>query len=322
MGVDIETRRIINVGKRSFAITLPKRWIYRYNLKSGDIIEVQFNEDGSLTLKPAKSRLSDVEYRSVNEIKIDKIPQNIDVVALLTRYYIIGYESIAISTSIVTREEVNEACSKLIGSFFVEDGGFYRIIFALSESKISLDNIIDRMSKLLFEVTDLYIDYLNTGDPIKINELLAREEDIDRMYYLGMRVSNKILTSVISDGDLSSIRKFMFLTLGLKIVEEIADSFDRSVRAIMRSGLEVSTAIPKDFEYLTESVVEMVVSATNAFQTMDVYKALKILRMRREIKKNILKFKNYDNELVQTLLSEIETIVTLSADLSELTMIL
>ncbi len=52
-GTPARERRVLKAGHSSIAVTLPKPWAEAMNLRPGDLIVFDQNDDGTLYLKPA-----------------------------------------------------------------------------------------------------------------------------------------------------------------------------------------------------------------------------------------------------------------------------
>ena len=316
--IKIESRKIFVVGKRSLAITLPKRWIQQHNLNVGDVLEVILNDDGTLLLKPIRVR-SEPLITSETTIDADAIPRNW-LLSVVMGYYINGYDAIRIVSKKPIADVLAELGQKLIGTVVTGSGNEYLVKFVLSEDKLALDEIMNRMILILNSVIEHYIEYLRVRDNSLLEKILNLEEEIDRLYYLGMRILINSLLKSFTEGSYEEGKNCMFKMLGLKIIEDISDAIDRSVRAIYRvsqDGIE----LPKEYEDLAKSVAKISIDAARAFKESDMHRALKVLELRVEVKKGILSMKSRSKELLQILLSELEIMITFAADLAELAIV-
>src|SRR5271157_4930708 len=92
-------RRVLKAGHSSIAVTLPKPWAEAMNLRPGDLVVFDQNEDGTLYLKPAPA-----PGTVVTGVPYLVQARSFDTPGLLERLvsgaYRVGYDAIEIRTEV------------------------------------------------------------------------------------------------------------------------------------------------------------------------------------------------------------------------------
>jgi len=315
--LNVESRKIFVVGKRSLAITLPKKWVQQHGLGIGDVVELLMNSDGSITLRPIKKRTAPPRP-SEGVVDAHSVPPE-HLREAITSFYINGYDSVKVVGTEGMEGVMSDLTQSLVGTIVTETPEGYVLKFLISDDKVSVDEIMSRMGAVLKSMLELYIEYLWSGNTELLGRVLALEEEVDRLYRLGMRILMSSLARAYSEGAYSDIKKLVYRLIGLKIVEDLADALDRSVRAIMRLGNE---DLGPEYRELFQEVTKLAIDSYAAFRDEDAQRGFKVLRRRVEIKARVLQLKGRARELLQILLSELEIMMTFSGDLAELAIVL
>ena len=312
----METRKVISAGRRSRAVTLPKKWVLQHGIKPGDPVGIMIEEDGSLRIRPLKAAPSPL---SLGEVFIEDPGTNIDdIVFTLIGYYVNGYNVIILPSIPQVHEALSRLEKMLIGVLHIEAGSQVRVKFIVSEGKIGSSEIASRLSTLLSSLAKHYMNALETRDPEELSTMLSIEEDIDKLYYLGLRVLNTEVTKSVAEWRVKEYMKLSSLHVALKIMEDLADAFDRSARTLIRLGPDI---VSEEYIKITRSVSKIVLDSAQAFLDLDHAKASRILRLRIDTKKDLLKYKKKAAAEEQMLISELEIMLALAADLAETTII-
>ena len=312
----IETRKVISAGRRSRAVTLPKKWVLQHGISPGDPVEIIVEEDGSLRIRPLKAAPS---IPRAGEVSIEDPGSTVDdVVFTLVGYYVNGYNVITLPATPQVHEALSRLERMLVGVLYIDAVDNIRVKFIVSEGKIGSVEIASRLSSLLSSLAKHYMDALETNNTSSLKSILDIEEEIDRLYYLGLRVLNTEVTRSIAEWRVKEYVRLSSMRVALKVMEDIADAFDRSARTLLRLGPGI---VNENYIGILRSVSKIIIDSAQAFLDLDRSKASRILRLRVDVKKDIVEFKKKAATEAQMLISELEIMLALAADLAEITII-
>jgi AbrB family looped-hinge helix DNA binding protein len=152
-GAPNRERRILKAGHSSIAVTLPKPWAEAMNLRPGDLIVFDQNDDGTLYLKPAPTG---VAGPSGPPYLVQA--QSFDVPGVLSRLvvgaYRVGHDAIEIRTerplSRERLEELHASARGLLGvSIVAQEPNRVVLQNFIDPSKYGLPQLVQRMKMIL-----------------------------------------------------------------------------------------------------------------------------------------------------------------------------
>jgi len=218
-------RRIVRVGN-SFYVSLPRDWVRSQELEPGSLVSVEPVEDGIL-VKPVTSkgvrraRVKTLERGSVQEV---------------IRAYLAGYEVIEIrSPSTEFRRSLDKLLNLLVGLEVVEERGDHVVLQCFIREDYEVRNVLSRMDSIS---RSMYLDAavgLERGDEELLESVRSRDDRLDRLYFLAVRLLRSSALSPPLSG-----RERVFLIdarLVAKILEEIGDEAERLTYAKPRGSL-------------------------------------------------------------------------------------
>ncbi|MCI4337015.1 MAG: AbrB/MazE/SpoVT family DNA-binding domain-containing protein, partial [Thermoplasmata archaeon] len=144
---------MLKAGHSSIAVTLPKPWAEAMNLRPGDLIVFDQNEDGTLYLKPAPTPgavVSGVPYL----VQAHSFRDAGVLERLVIGAYRVGHDSIEIRTEIPLAperiEELQQAARGLIGvSVVAQEPNRILLQNFIDPSKYELPQLVQRMKMIL-----------------------------------------------------------------------------------------------------------------------------------------------------------------------------
>ncbi len=152
-GTPSRERRVLKAGHSSIAVTLPKPWAEAMNLRPGDLIVFDQNDDGTLYLKPAS-----VAGAGVGGAPYLVSARSFDTPGVLERLvvgaYRVGHDAIEIRTDVpLAPERVEEllgAARSLLGVSVVAQEPT-RVVLQnfIDPSKYGLPQLVQRMKMIL-----------------------------------------------------------------------------------------------------------------------------------------------------------------------------
>ena len=315
----IETRKIVKVGAKSLAISIPKRWAQNIGIEPGDSVDLVLNKDGTITIKPHK--LS-IKIEAVNALKINVSNYGSDELAkLIEGSYIDGYDTIIlekISDSETITSLLSNLALKLPGMVVFSEGDTVTIKIALSDSIIRFDEVFQRMVNVLTAMFENVDRFLRTGREEHVKKVLLLDDELDRMYFLGLRLINRRLLT--STDVYKEFKEAIDLALTIKFIEIIGDCIDRSVRILIANPNlreEYGSLLTK--LYLT--AMKLALDSVYIHRSSNIRTVVKVLKRKSEY---IWEVRKLRDELASKaspivgVLVELEMIADLIADLMEI----
>jgi len=194
-GESWELRRVQRTGG-TFFITLPKDWARRWGIKKGSQIAMRMREDGCLILDP-----SPAYRRDLRRVLVNHHGGNINYIDWgVTGAYLLGYDDICIKfpRSIGPRERVRirGVIRRLIGLEIIEESSnIIRTQCLLDPSTLPPERMLRRMSLITLSMLRDSFTALREGKPNLAEVVISRDDEVDRLYFLLIRVIRSAIQS-------------------------------------------------------------------------------------------------------------------------------
>jgi len=240
----MEIRKVQMTGGSSYVITLPKEWVKSNNIAKNDPLGLTIKPDGSLlvTTDVTEKRIQRIKEFDVNEKTNDTF-----LLRQLIGAYIAGYNSIKIKSktkvSLKVRSSVRKFTQITIGQEVIEESDKTIVIKdLLNPAEMPFNSTIKRMHLMVKSMHEDAIKTLNSGNKKTLEEIMLKENDVDRLHWLVARQYNMMLQ------DLDLAEK-MNITLNL------ASTYFLISRIIERMGDHV-VRIAKNIQKLTDDKLD------------------------------------------------------------------
>jgi AbrB family looped-hinge helix DNA binding protein len=157
-GAPSRERRVLKAGHSSIAVTLPKPWAEAMNLRPGDLIVFDQNDDGTLFLKPAP-----LPGASIAGAPYLVQARSFDTPGVLARLvvgaYRVGHDAIEIRSELPLApervEELLEAARGLLGvSVVAQEANRIVLQNFIDPSKYGMPQLVQRMKMILVAFVD------------------------------------------------------------------------------------------------------------------------------------------------------------------------
>lgn len=179
-------RRLQKIGS-SILVSLPIDWVEANKLEKSDEVELE-TASNSISITPSGSN------RSPKEVVIEyPLSKEENISADVTGAYLLGYDIIKIkgksSISIEDREKIRGLMRRLVGMEIVEeDATNVNVQFLLDATTLSPDKILKRMSSIALGMFRDTANSLISEDKTVLQTIPARDDEIDRQYFLLVRL--------------------------------------------------------------------------------------------------------------------------------------
>lgn len=222
----MEIRRVQITGGSSYIVTLPKEWINSVNVKKNDPLGIISQSDGTLLIT---SKMIEKKPESTKIFEVKNETNQRYLLRQLIGAYISGYNSIKINSRdripISVRASVRDFTQITIGQEVIEETDTSIIIKdLLKPAEMPFNITIKRMHLIVKSMHEEAMDALQTGNKQIAEEILSRDNDVDRLHWLVARQHNIILKDV-------SFAEKMKITVGMtstylhisRIIERMGD---------------------------------------------------------------------------------------------------
>ncbi len=324
----METRKIYVSGGSTYVISLPKKWVTRANLKAGDSLVVT-EQGGSLLIET-----SIIEKESkVKEIKISQITSNEALERIIIAFYLVGYDTIKIKLDrkdhLPYRKSIRKVMDYLIGVEIVEDTNDAMTLEIMVDYKRMMTmQILQRMFSINKSMLLDLGKSLKTMDIGLVKDVIVREREIDRLYFLVVRQLKSAVEyqQVAEKLGIENQRDCLGYRIAVKALERIADHIENIAKSYIQLQ-EINKDVQlEDFIKLNSSIVLTFEKSVHALFTRNHELAEKIFQELKEIKKThsdisneLLQPKNIQSAILQkTMLDSLGRIASYSGDLAEI----
>ncbi|MBS7639758.1 MAG: PhoU domain-containing protein [Candidatus Bathyarchaeia archaeon] len=321
----MELRKVQMTKSGTFFVTLPKEWAQNYGLTRGSIVASLITPDGKLIIDP--------------KYGVEHAPRTITIRPgpYLSREiigkYLLGYDIICVeSKDRITpdqRDTIKRASAQLIGLEIIEED-YNKIVMQclLEPSALSPEKILRREHLIASGMCKDAITALLEGDKHLARNVVARDNEVDRLYFLLVRILRTIIQNP-SLGEKMKIHPVYCLDYRLtaSLIESVADQSSQIAEYAMRfKGSEFTDESLKAVYDLHKAVHEAYNDAVIAFLSHNVSIAESV----RERKQSIEDLSRRVESLASTLsidrAQDLITVVSLlgriydhSVDISDLT---
>jgi phosphate uptake regulator len=228
----MEIRKVQITGGSSFVITLPKDWIEAQKIHKNDPLGLVVQPDGTLLVT---RDITEGQYQREKSIVITGSEEPAYLFRMLVGAYIAGYTTIRLSSKTrlpaQVRMVVRDFTQMSIGPEVVEetDNGII-LKDLLNPAEMPFDNTIKRMFVIVKNMQLDAMSALESRDIGMANDVMARDNDVDRLHWLIARQTNIILRNTSLSRKMGiSTSKVVNTYIISRIIERIGDHAVRIV---------------------------------------------------------------------------------------------
>lgn len=221
----MELRKVQRTSSGTFFVCLPKEWAERNRLDRGYVVAISETADGRLMI--------DAEYGAepIPQVAVVEPTPHLD--REIVEKYLLGYDIIRVEAkeriSLSVRESVKKTSSRLVGLEIIEEDHSRIVMQCLLEpSAFPPEKILRREYSIASGMHQDAITALIEGDVHLAKNVIARDNEVDRLYFLLVR----ILRTVIQNPGLSEKLGILPIDcLDYRLVASLVESIgDQSVQ--------------------------------------------------------------------------------------------
>ncbi|WP_440007982.1 PhoU domain-containing protein [Halomicrococcus sp. SG-WS-1] len=217
----METRKVQVTGGSTYTVSIPKSWANENGIEAGS--KVEFHPEGdSMLLSPESAN--------------DTIEGTFDITGLeganLTRtvftLYVSGFDVISLETPRINADQrrvIRDATQGLVGLEVIEETGD-RVVLQdlLDSSELSIHNAVTRIRLVALTMLEDALTALVENDDELANDVIERDDDVDRLWFMVARVFRSALRNPSAAADIGLPRETCFdFHSSARQLERIAD---------------------------------------------------------------------------------------------------
>lgn len=286
----MEIRRVQMTGGSSFVITLPKAWIESSHIKKNDPLGVLVQPDGTLLVT---RNVDGEQIQRIKEISVDNNTEPDFFLRLLIGTYIAGYSVIRITTKDRIpgniRIKLREFSSMVIGPECVEETEKSILLKdLLNPLELPFENSLKRMFVIVRGMQHDAIESLLKDDKALADDVIDRDNDVDRLFWLIARQTNMIMQNIHLSRKMNTpiVRMLPHYQVG-RIMERVGD---HGVRIAHNARKLQSADIGKDLGAhilsASDAAISIFEKSVESFFTHDLKKANRMIESIHQLEEN------------------------------------
>jgi phosphate uptake regulator len=257
----MERRKVQVTGGSTFTVSIPKNWARENDVDAGD--EVAFYPDrDSLLLLPVGD-----EERTEGNLDVTGLDGENLTRAVMTMY-VSGFDVLALEADRITSEQrraIRQATQSLVGLEVLEETGDSVVIQdLLDSSELSVHNAVRRMRLIATSMLDDAVRALTENDADLAEDVIERDDDVDRLYFVVSRIFRSTLRSPKAARQVGVSREtaFDYHASGRQL-ERIADHAAKIAQVSLQLG-EVDPEVSEAIEALHGDAADIIETAMDA----------------------------------------------------------
>ena len=266
----MDLRKVQRTGGSTYIISLPKSWATSAGIGEGSSVQVIPQPDGTLIIEPIGGK------KRRHEMTLDVSQEFGDVLERkLIAAYLGGSERIRVVGSPIQSQQkkvIRNICQRLIGPEIIEESADMVVIQdILNPQEMPIRKSMLRMSMIVDSMQADSIHALINGDIDLAQDVVGRDDDVDRLYLLIAKQFRSILKDrTFQDNDNISIERRLDLRLCALSLERIADHAQKIAKiAVESEDFSIPMNMEPHLKSLCETTRQMVRDSVSALNTLD-----------------------------------------------------
>ncbi|MFC7059742.1 phosphate uptake regulator PhoU [Halovenus salina] len=275
----METRKVQVTGGSTYTVSLPKEWATENGVSSGSTVE--FHAEGDLLLLTPQTE----EGRTKGELDISDLSAEEELRRGVMTMYVSGFDVITLTTDRMTADErrtIRDATQGLVGLEVIEEMPTKMVLQdLLDSSELSMQNAVTRMRLVSLTMLDDAVQALVEDDDELAHDVMERDDDVDRLWYMTSRVFRSVLRNPTAANEVGFSRETCFdLQSSARQLERIADHATKIAELALEVG-EIPEPAAEPLQELHDEVSEVPETAMEALLSEDSDTALELVRQAR-----------------------------------------
>ncbi len=218
----METRKVQVTGGSTYTVSLPKDWALENDVSSGSTVE--FHAEGDLLLLTPQKE----DGHTKGTFDISDLNSDQELRRAVMTMYVSGFDVISLTTDRMTadqRRTIRDATQGLVGLEVIEEMPNKMVLQdLLDSSELSMKNAVTRMRLVALTMLEDAVEALVTDDDELAHDVMERDDDVDRLWYMTSRVFRTVLRNPTAANEVGFTRETCFdLQSSARQLERIAD---------------------------------------------------------------------------------------------------
>ena len=255
----MKARSVVKIGN-SYYVSLPKKWVLTHELDRGAQVYVKPRNDGVIEIVPS---ISTGTKPLTKRIQLTKFVEREIFSAYLAGYDVIIIEDVGSKLREAPLSQVLDRIQHLlVGLEVVEERGDRVVLQCFIREDYEIGQIIVRMDAL---ARSMYLDAMKsllTDDQELARSVIKRDDRLDRLYFLTVRLLRKLVGKPTLDLD-KKVRLLDYRLL-VRELEEIGDMAEEIV--CKKKELKVdenALKVAKSIAELEKELIHTIVKSTS-----------------------------------------------------------
>ncbi|MHC1601331.1 MAG: PhoU domain-containing protein [Candidatus Nezhaarchaeales archaeon] len=285
----VESRKIQVTGGSTFIVSLPKQWIEKWKLKPRSIVYLYEKPDGTLVIAPSRINIEEEKPREAVVKVFDSIATTLRVVI---SHYISGYDIITVIGKgpyipLDYRNTIKDIVKKRLAGTEIIDETAQRITLQvlLRHEDFPITRAVNRMLNIALSMHSDAIAAAYMRSKELLNEVIARDDDVDRLYFLSMRQLTAAVQDmqVLKEIGLSGPRDCLEYRMITRHIERVADHAVIIARSFLEVLEDLTNNVIDRLKAISEMARESLKLAYEALLKQSLSKAESALLMRDKV---------------------------------------
>jgi phosphate uptake regulator len=323
----METRKVYVSGGSTYVISLPKKWVRQTDLKAGDSLVVT-EQGSSLLIETSISEKKTI----TKEVKISQMMSSDALERIIIALYLVGYDTIRVRLDrkdhLPFRKSIRRMLDYLIGIEILEyTNDSMTLEIMIDYRRMTTMQILQRMYSINRSMLLDLGKALRTGDIGLAKDVMVREGEIDRLYFLVVRQLKSAVEypQVAEKLGIKLQRDCLGYRIVVKVLERIADHIENMAKSYIQLFEIQNERHIDEFINLTNNVALTFDKSFQALFTRNhemaelVFQELKkIEKYHSDISKGLFKIEDIQSAiLIKTMLDSLGRIASYSGDIAE-----
>jgi len=275
----MERRKVQVTGGSTFTVSIPKDWARENELGAGD--EVAFYPDrGSLLLLPVGD-----EGETRGSLDVTGLEEENLTRAVMTMY-VSGFDVLVLESDRISsdqRHAIREATQSLVGLEVLEETGDRVVIQDLLDfSELSVHTAVRRMRLIATSMLEDAVTALAENDADLARDVVERDDDVDRLYFVVSRIFRSTLRSPEAAGEMGLDRDTCFdYHSSARQLERVADHAVKIAQLSADLG-ELPSEVVDGLEALHADAADIIHTAMDALFEEDNERATDLANEARQ----------------------------------------
>ncbi len=283
----VETRKVQLTGGSTYIISLPKAWANEKDLKPGDNLTVTPRSDGTIVISSER----DFEKKmNTKQLNLEGYDPN-TIIRSLIGTYMAGYTMVELTDKKGIKPDIRSAIMKftrmVIGPEIIEESEIRIILKDLIDpSEFSQRKGLRRMYLMVKKMHEDAILSFEEGDTILAKDVIERDSDVDRLYWMITKHYNMLLSNprLIDNLEITRERSLGYMLVS-RAMERIGDHAVRIAKNAMILSDGFKEGLKQDIKKESELSMEILNCAAKSFFDEDLKKANESIDMREKLEK-------------------------------------